>query len=180
MIQATKPTLTFGMLVLIAAGLVGAVIYLNQQLKARGLIIAPEPIEMQKGLANAPAMVEDEEERVSTDNWKVYSDSEVDLSFKYPSAWKVQTYYRTDFNIIVLTPNQGKDKIRIYVSDDEYVGLDGLQTSPITVGGERGVNASDMVVGVKEGQNYFTFDAGQDQKLLPEFKGIIRTVAFGN
>lgn len=175
MIQATKPTFSFGVLLLIAIGLVGAVYYLNQQMGKNNMLqlpLAPQ----HKSLATSKPL--DKDRKVSTEDWKEYTSDDLAVSFKYPEKWQVKTYARDDFDIIVLTPDQGKDNIRIYISGDEYVGLAGVKTTTIKVGGKTGVNADDMVVGVKEGANYFTFDAGQDQELLPEFQGLITTVAF--
>jgi hypothetical protein len=180
--QATKPTFSFGVVLLIALGLVGAVYYLSQQFQDQNLLRLPALPQNQNlangGVITGPNNTIPPAKPVSTASWKQYNDSGHAVSFKYPENWQIQTYDRTDFDIIVLTPDSGKDHIRIYVSDSEYVGIAGLQTTPITVGGQKGVNANNMVVGVKQGNNFFTFDAGQDQQLLPEFKGILDTVAF--
>jgi len=179
--QATKPTLSFGVLLLIALGLVGAVYYFSRQIENQNLLllpVVPEHKNLAKAPSNSAGQTIEPAEPVSTDNWEEYSDPAYAMSFKYPENWQIKIYNKDDFDIIVLTPDQGQDKIRIYVSPSEYIGLVGLKTSSITVGGQTGVSANNMVVGVKRGRDFFTFDAGQDQKLLPEFNGILTTVAF--
>ncbi len=183
MIQATKPTFSFGVILLIAIGLVGAVYYFNQQLDEKYQLQLPMETEgnqlaQQNTHTEQPATTDETAEPISTENWKEYNDPELFVSFKYPDNWQVRTYARENFDIIVLTPNKAKDKVRIYVSNKEYVGLAGVKTTPTVVGGLRGVSASDMVFGVRQGANYFTFDVGQDPQLMPEFNEIIKTVAF--
>lgn len=180
MIQATKPTLSFGVLLIIAMGLVGAVYYLSQQLEQRNMIqlpmVTPEP----KELAQNQSVKPEEDRIVSSEDWQEYSDNYLEMSFKYPKDWQVRNYSRESFDVIVITPSVGKDKIRIYVSDREYIGMAGLKTSTAKIGDLTGVAVDDMVYGVKQGSTYFTFDSGQDLQLIPEFTEIVKTVAFGN
>lgn len=180
MIQATKPTFSFGILFLIALGLVGAVYYLNQELQNQMILlpVVPQHQKIAKTPVKSPLKAVEPAKPLSTENWQIYTDQAHAVSFKYPENWQVKTYSRTGYDIISIIPNQGLDNIRIYVSPTEYIGIAGLKTSTVTVGGVKGVSASDMVIGVKKGTNFFTFDAGQDQQLAPQFDGIIQTVAF--
>lgn len=182
MIQATKPTLSFGVLLLIALGLAGAVYYLSQKVEQEiQLPVVPVHKDLAKKGAvnnnaniipplNAPA--------AATDDWQVFNDDSHLISFKYPQDWAIKTYDQTNFDVISIKPSQGQDNIRIYITTDDFVGLAGLQTSTTTVGGVQGINANDMVVGVKTGKTFFTFDAGEDQSLIPEFRSILQSVAF--
>jgi uncharacterized membrane protein YeaQ/YmgE (transglycosylase-associated protein family) len=179
--QATKPTFSFGVLLLITLGLVGAVYYFSRQIKDQNLLqlpMAPQNKDLANEDDNQAVKSTDPSQPVSTNEWPYFQDGDHDVSFKYPMGWQVKSYKRTDFDIVVLTPDQGQDNIRIYVSPNEYVGMAGLQTSPIKVGGIAGISANNMVVGVKQGKYFFTFDAGDDQQLLPEFNGILTTVVF--
>ncbi len=180
MIQATKPTLSFGVLLLIAMGLVGAVYYLSQQLEQRNMIQLPMVNPEKKELVQEPPKQINENREVSSANWEQYADNYLDMSFKYPTDWQVKNYSRENFDVIVLTPTIGKDKIRIYVSDREYVGMAGLKTTTAKVGNKTGITFGEMLYGVKQGSMYYTFDAGQDLQLLPEFTEIVKTVAFKN
>ncbi len=181
MIQATKPTLSFGVLLLIALGLAGAVYYLSQKVEQEiQLPVVPAHKQVAKKAPaknanitpplNAPA--------AATDDWQVFNDDSHLISFKYPQDWAIKTYDQTNFDVISIKPSEGQDNIRIYITTDDFVGLAGLQTSTTTVGGVQGINANDMVVGVKTGKTFFTFDAGEDQSLIPEFRSILQSVAF--
>jgi hypothetical protein len=116
---------------------------------------------------------------LSVADWKEFNDSESRLSFKHPSDWQVQRFdNRAGMDIITIKPATSPDKIRIYISPDNYFALDGLPARSGTVAGARAVNVNDVVVGVRSGGLYYTFDIGTDIKLQPEFKTLLETVAF--
>jgi hypothetical protein len=113
-----------------------------------------------------------------TTGWKNYTDRTYFLSFKYPPEWSVQTYpNQGGYYIIVLKPKIGSDNMRIYVSPDRYFAMAGLPTKSKTLAGAQGINVNDALVGVKFATQFYTFDAGTDTALRPQFQQILNTVA---
>jgi hypothetical protein len=117
MIQATKPTLSFGVLLLIALGLAGAVYYLSQKVEqdiqlpvvpTHKQVAKKAPINNNANIVpplNAPA--------ADTEDWQVFNDDSHLISFKYPQDWAIKTYDQTNFDVISIKPSQGQDNIRI-------------------------------------------------------------------
>ncbi|MCC7356197.1 MAG: hypothetical protein IT410_01100 [Candidatus Doudnabacteria bacterium] len=117
---------------------------------------------------------------LSTKDWNQYEDSKYPLDFKYPKEWTVTTYSATDPNIgyiIILKPDNDKaDNIRIYINAKGYVATSGLTTTKTTINGINGITVNDMLVGIRQGNNYITFDLGTSPELLPYFKALLSTV----
>ncbi len=117
---------------------------------------------------------------ISTKGWSQYEDSKYPLDFKYPKEWTVTTYSATDPNvgyiIIVKPDNELSDNIRVYVNTKGYVATSGLTTTKTIVNGINGVTVNDMLVGIRQGSNYITFDLGTSPELMPYFKALLSTV----
>lgn len=117
---------------------------------------------------------------VSTKDWKQYEDSKYPLNFKYPEKWAVTTYSATDPNvgyIISVNPDGDEyDNIRVYINTKSYMAASGLTTTKTTINGIDAVTVNDMLFGIKQGNNYITFDMGTSPELLPYFKAILGTV----
>ena len=107
-----------------------------------------------------------------------YTDDNHLISFLYPPGWDVKTYNRDDYDVIVLASQDAGDHMRIYVSSSGYFGLGGLKTTPVTIGDVKGVTVNYTIFGVKNGANYYTFDPGTDQTIMPQFDTILTTIAF--
>lgn len=117
---------------------------------------------------------------IPTKDWKQYEDSKYPLNFKYPKQWTVTTYSATDPNvgyiIIVKPDSEQSDNIRVYINTKGYVATSGLTTTKTTVNGINGISVNDMLVGIRQGNNYITFDLGTSPELMPYFKALLGTI----
>jgi hypothetical protein len=117
---------------------------------------------------------------VDTKNWKIYEDDSYPLEFKYPENWTITTYNSTDQSIgyiIILKPNiPNADNIRIYINNKGYVATQGLTTEKTTINGTAAITVNDMLYGMRQGDNFLTFDLGTTNELLPYFKALMQTV----
>lgn len=176
-----RPTTTFVILVVVVAALAYGALVLTGQLRPAtkdvtsiGQDVASEA-QPERRLRPSRAQAEE----IDTSNWKSYVDREHFLSFKYPTNWQLQTYdQQAGYYIIVLRPNTNDDHIRFYVSPDSYFGLTGLPSQKDTLAGVSAVNVNNMLYGVHYAAQYYTFDAGHNSRLLPQFHAILGTVAF--
>ena len=116
---------------------------------------------------------------MDTSDWSEYIDFTHPISFKHPSDWTVtpdpvnEGYY----HLIVKIPdsNVGMD---IYASTESYLGLDGLKSTPLKVGGGEGYLIKGGLAGIKAGEYYYTFDASLNSEIDEEFNTLLSTVNF--
>lgn len=117
--------------------------------------------------------------KVNTSDWKTYTDSRYNFSFKYKPDWKVlPAINKGGFYVLQIDPGKKYYNIRIFVSPNQYLGIDGLQTQPETIGNQAGLNVKNLLYGAKSGGNYFTFDIGFSLSLQPEFMALVHSVQF--
>lgn len=116
---------------------------------------------------------------VDTGNWKTYTSISYPFTFKYPPTWKVTPHPNPkDFDTITAVAANDPSPINIYVSKTGYIGMEGLQTKPVTIGGQPGVSAQGLLQGVKYKNVYYTFDLGNSLKNQPEFQALINSATF--
>ncbi len=117
---------------------------------------------------------------VTTQGWETYEDEKYPLTFKYPKTWAVTTYSATDPTvgyIIIINPDtDDTDNIRVYINNKGYVGTTGVPTTKTTVNGITAVSVNNVLVGIRQGGNYITFDAGISPELWPYFRALLETV----
>lgn len=171
-------TKSFFLLLLIAVGSSYVALVLTREILPV-LSIAQDP--QQTINSKSEVLGESAEAKLDVSDWKTYSDTTYPLSFKYPKTWTVTTYSATDptigYIIVLNSDKAGADHIRIYINKKSFLAMDGLPTTKITVNKIPAVGVSDnMLVGIKQANNFITFDLGTSSVLKPYFKAILNTV----
>ncbi len=116
---------------------------------------------------------------VDVTNWKEYQNTDYGFSFKYNPDWKVKTITtKKDFKILEIDPGAKYYNIKIYISPKEFYVMDGLPTKTETIAGKEALNVSNILYGIKSGDNYFTFDIGLSLSLTPDFVAMVHSVKF--
>ncbi len=115
-----------------------------------------------------------------TTGWKTYTSRNYPFTFKYPSTWTaVPTPTSDEYDTITITPSgTGASPMHVYLSKTGYLGMDNLQSQPITVSGQAGINVQDLLVGVKYENVYYTFDIGSAINNQAEFNAIVQSVVY--
>ena len=128
----------------------------------------------------SPATVETPSIMVSTNDWTEYQDKEYPLSFSHPKTWTVSTDANRvkGYHTVVINPPSTAKNIYIYVSDYNYLALQGLKLTPFKVANAEGVKVNDTLVGAKAGDYYYTFDGSMNESQYKEFTTILATVEF--
>lgn len=130
------------------------------------------------GVVNHPGATQEPIASVDTEDWDTYQDRAYPIAFSYPPNWTVSTALTQDFYDIVLNiPNTAND-IHIYIGEDGYYGVDGLQQQTYQYGSASGIIISNALAGMKSGEYYYTFDASFSQDYIPEFQALLKTVTF--
>ncbi|MCX6797217.1 MAG: hypothetical protein NTX98_01935 [Candidatus Doudnabacteria bacterium] len=120
-----------------------------------------------------------EEPEINTTNWKTYSDQKYKFSFKYNPEWKIKPWAKQDgYNVLEIDPGKKYYNIKIYTSLKDFYVMGGLPTQEVLVGGEKALNVSDLLYGVKKGDYYYTFDIGLSLSLKPQFDALVKTIKF--
>ncbi len=116
---------------------------------------------------------------IDTSDWTTYNDDSYPISFSHPPTWKITTSETdSDFYNIALKVTESTEDINIYISKTGYLGIDGLNEKPYTVGSAQGTIVNGGLIGLKKGEYYYTFDASMNPKLENEFKALVKTVKF--
>ena len=174
-------TKSFFLLLLIAVGSSYVALVLTREILPV-LSIAQTPLNSQQKInTKSEVLGESAEVKLDTIDWKTYSDSTYPLSFKYPKTWTATTYSAVDptigYIIVLNSDKANADHIRIYINKKSFLAMDGLPTTKITVNKIPAVGVSDnMLVGIKQANNFITFDLGASSILKPYFKAILNTV----
>ncbi len=171
------PTKSFVMLLLFIVLLTYTAVILTKAVYYRESLSLPT-----SQLKQGESSIKNSSPQVSLDNeaWQKYTNAKYGLSFSYPGSWQPKIYsLDKDYDVIELTGSASPNPIKIYVSSQDYFGMAGLPTKKTTVGGKPALNVKDVLVGVKNGKLYYTFDAsGSSAKLLPVFKKMLASVSF--
>lgn len=116
---------------------------------------------------------------VDTSTWPTYSDKKYNLSFKHKPDWKVLPITQEKgFDVIQVDPGKKFYNIKIYVSPKEFFAMDSLPTTGEVIAGQPALNVKDLLFGIKNGSDYFTFDIGLSLSLKPDFAAMVRSVQF--
>ncbi len=116
---------------------------------------------------------------VDTSTWKNFSDAKLGLSFKYKPDWKIlPVISKGGYQVLQIDPGKKFYNIKIYVSPREYYVLEGLPTTNVQIGGQPGLDVNDLLFGVKNGENYYTFDIGLSLSLKNDFVAMVKSVEF--
>ena len=68
--------------------------------------------------------------QTDTSNWKTYTDAKLNITFKYPSDWKIKDEINSDFNEYVLTPSSSEFYTIIYIDKSKVGCRTLLQSHP--------------------------------------------------
>lgn len=121
----------------------------------------------------------EEDQKINTTNWKTYSDQKYKFSFKYNPEWKIKPWVKQeDYNVLEIDPGTKFYNIKIFVSLKDFYVMGGLPTKEVLVGGEKALNVSDLLYGVKKDNYYYTFDIGLSLSLKPQFDALINSIKF--
>lgn len=118
---------------------------------------------------------------INPETWQTFEDPRFDITFKYPETWTLKMYQENKPNgtyIISLLPGSNAGLIRIFISESGYYAMEGLPVTATTLGGKPALNVADMLVGVKTGGKFYTFDLGSNMDFQPEFKALLSQVKF--
>lgn len=130
-------------------------------------------------IPNAQEFQEAKTGTLSTEGWVSYIDKNYPLVFMYPANWKVdQITTEPDYYVVAITPKGQSSEMRVYINDQDFFALNGLPTSPMKIGGQSGTSYGPMLASAKVGKYYYTFDAGLNTSLIPQFQTILSTVEF--
>lgn len=117
---------------------------------------------------------------LSTADWSVYSDKTYPIAFSYPKGWQITSNppAMEDFYDITIKPSDKTANFHITISKVSFYGFEGLKLKPYSVGNLKGQKAYETLVGIKEGEYYYTFDASSNPKKIDEFNTLMSTVEF--
>ncbi len=115
-----------------------------------------------------------------TGTWLDYQDAKYSVGFKYPKGWTVSPNADVSGYHTITAISPKKDKISIYISEKDFFAMNGLKTKPYSVNGYSGQRWNDSILAIKAGKYFYTFDASQNSKPIPEFLTMMSTLKFGN
>lgn len=111
---------------------------------------------------------------LSTDSWKTYTDPAFPITLKYPEDWKLTTKQVNGFYNIAFDIPKVKEKMNIYINPKGYYGLAGLPMQLYNINDYYGTFINDLLIGLKSGDYYYTFDGSFTPSQQAEFKTILR------
>ena len=128
-----------------------------------------QKIRQEEKIAQPPA--------IDTSGWMPYTDETYPITFSHPPDWKISASELDSdlYDIALAIPDSDQD-IHIYVTRDGYVGMNGLNEKPYTVGTMQGSTVNGGLFGLKKGEYYYTFDASLHPQLEKEFTALVQTV----
>ncbi len=129
---------------------------------------------------NKPVTQDTKVELLDTTDWQNYTDKAYPLSFLYPTGWTVTATAPTDlgFYDITIKPLDKTPNFHISISNESFLGFDGLTTTPYKHQNLEGQSVNNNLIGLKSGEYYYTFDGSLNPKLLPEFLTLMNSVKF--
>jgi hypothetical protein len=113
--------------------------------------------------------------------WVNYADNQNGILFKYPQSWSVDAQEIEHGSMVLIYPpyiTATDDKIKLFVLDNGYFGIDGLPTKSITVNGKEGIMVDEGLYGFMHNGKYVTLDAGYNSNQKPYFAAIIKSLRF--
>jgi hypothetical protein len=174
--MTTRQTKSFITLCVLAVVLTYAAILVTRHLptysKGPDVPAAQEPEELMSKVA--------EPEVIDVATWSTYTDPAYPVSFKYPAEWSITAAEPTStlaWYVITTAPSKSADAIRVYINDKNYFAMEGITTENTTINGLKAISAQGLLVGIKQGKNYYTFDAGTDVTLQPYFTELVKTIS---
>ena len=117
---------------------------------------------------------------IDTQDWQIVESKEYPISFSIPTNWKsAESAAAGDIYQITITPPTQGNPIRIYISDTNFLGIDGLTTSNITTKqGYKGIVAANSLYGIKNGDYFYTLDGTLNESRIEELKAIVNSIRF--
>lgn len=126
------------------------------------------------------AVVKEEPALLDIADWGTYKDKTYPLTFNYPKGWQVQStpVNKNGFYDITIKPSDKSPNFHISISKQGFLGFDGLEQTPYKLGTVEGKSVNGNLIGLKVGENYYTFDSSLNAKKMPEFTTLMSTVLF--
>lgn len=117
-------------------------------------------------------------QEVDVTDWQSYTDKTYPLTFLFPKDWTVKaTSDQSLYTVSLDIPDVNAD-IRIYISQEGFIGMQGLTEKTYKLKSEEVAVADDNLIAIKAGDIYYTFDGSLNPKQSNEFSAIIRSVKF--
>lgn len=118
-------------------------------------------------------------ESLPAKDWKSFEDTSSGVSFKYPKDWKTTSLSIEHGKVIFVAPETveiNSNKIKIFVMDNSYFGMDGLPTKSVNINGKNGLMVDEGLYGFMHKGNYITLDAGNMSGAKSYLSGIVKTL----
>jgi hypothetical protein len=168
----------------VLATVAGIAAYLiDNNLAAHNLKMAqniPQPVHQTKTMPDTTVAAAPAETlpTVDTTGWKTYVSKSYPFTFKYPAKWTATPHpTNTDYDMVILTPNDEPNQITVYLSKKGFLGMDNLNGDPITVSTVTGTNVQNALVGLHYLDTYYTYDLGSSTHKA-EFMAIVNSTVF--
>ena len=118
------------------------------------------------------------EKLLDTKGWQTYKDKTYPISFQYPKGWTAKStpINKQGFYTITVKPSDKTPNIQIFISQQSFLGMEGLKVDPYTLGTLQGQSVDGSLIALKAGDNYFTFDGSLNTKDVLQFKTLMSTV----
>ena len=100
----------------------------------------------------------------SITEWEMYEDAEFPLQIEIPKGWELTPNfdYNYERHLELKTPD-GRTVIRIFISEDTYVAVEGLNGDIIeTSTGDDVINFDGLIYATRVGGLYYTYDGTSD------------------
>ncbi len=112
-----------------------------------------------------------------TEGWVTYTDATYPITFDYPKGWTIKPGQKIT-NYYTLNLKSPKNNIiTIFISEKDFFAMKDLSTKPYSIGTISGTAWNELIVAVKTGKYYYTFDASQNSSpIIEEFRTILSTV----
>lgn len=109
--------------------------------------------------------------------WPTYESTNLPISFRYPKDWVVSEKKVEDDTIITIRNSTGsKEAITVYSSPTSFFGFDGLKVVEQNLNGYKITKVDDSLFGIRQKDNFYTFDAGLTPVNRPIFKELANSI----
>ncbi len=130
---------------------------------------------------NSPIDYLNRHSKIDTTNWQSYEDNSYPLKLSFPKEWTYSADITSlaGYYTVNLFPQDSKNPIRVYISDKDFVAINGLSGKPkLIVKDLTATNYEDLIYTIKVGEYYYTFDASLNQSYKEELAEIVRLARF--
>lgn len=118
---------------------------------------------------------------VSSQGWTNYVNEEYGFQFKHPKNWTTELQRIEHGSVLLVSPpdaTSNDQRVKVFIMDNGYFGIDGLPTTSVTVDGRDGVKVDDGLYGFMHNGKYVTLDSGYGTNIKPYFTEIVKSLRF--